>query len=64
MDSVWFGIAAFFEGLFKFLPPTGGLANILFCVIGFVSNAIWIWYIMKNPDKVKTNKMEDLYPNR
>lgn len=63
MDSVWYGIAAFFEGLYKILPATGGLANILFCTLGFVSNAIWIWYIMKNPDKVKTNRMEELYPN-
>ncbi|MFI5220051.1 MAG: hypothetical protein ACHQNT_11255 [Bacteroidia bacterium] len=44
MDAVWYGIAAFFEFIFKIIKPIGMSIDMLFFAIGVVGSAYWLWY--------------------
>ena len=44
MDAVWYGIAAFFEFIFKIVKPIGMKVDILFFIIGLAGSAYWLWY--------------------
>ena len=44
MDAVWYGIAAFFELIFKLVKPIGMSIDILFFIIGIAGSIFWLWY--------------------
>ena len=63
MDAVWYGIADFFEFLFKIAKPIGMKVDMLFLLIGSVGIIYWLWYtihvkkgganFLSNPPKSK-----------
>lgn len=44
MDAIWYGIANFFEFIFKLVKPIGMSVDILFIIIGFIGTFYWLWY--------------------
>jgi hypothetical protein len=44
MDAVWYGIANFFQFLFKLIKPIGMSIDMIFLLIGFVGAIYWLWY--------------------
>lgn len=44
MDAVWYGIADFFEFIFKIIKPIGMNIDIIFFILGIVGSVFWLWY--------------------
>ena len=44
MDAVWYGLADFFQFIFKFVKPIGMSVDMLFLITGFVGTFYWLWY--------------------
>lgn len=44
MDAVWYGIAAFFEFIFKLVKPIGMGIDMIFFILGIAGSVYWLWY--------------------
>lgn len=60
MTAVFHGIGDFFESIFPALQSIGAASNILFSALLAIANFIWMWYLVKNKDKYRSNSMQDL----
>ncbi|MBK9478212.1 MAG: hypothetical protein IPP56_08835 [Bacteroidetes bacterium] len=58
MTAVFHGIGDFFESIFPALQTIGASSNILFSIIMTIANFIWMWYLVKNKDRFKSNNMD------
>lgn len=47
MDAVWYGIADFFEFIFKIVKPIGMGIDMLFFALGTIGTIYWLWYTVK-----------------
>jgi hypothetical protein len=47
MDAVWYGIADFFEFIFKIIKPIGMHIDMLFFALGIIGTIYWLWYTVK-----------------
>jgi hypothetical protein len=53
MDSVWYFIADFFQGIFKIMNWMSPWFNKLLIVIGFIAFFIWVSYMTKQKEVEK-----------
>ena len=63
MDAVWYGIADFFEFLFKITKPIGMNIDLLFLFLGTVGTIYWLWYTV-HVKKGGRNFMSDPPPGK
>jgi hypothetical protein len=53
MDAVWYFIASFMEGIFRFVPFVGLWFNKLLIAIGFVAFFLWLNYMSRQKEEQK-----------
>jgi len=59
MDQFWYATADFFQALFPIFKAMGRLGAIFFGVSIAVLSFYWMWVLMKNPDEIRSNRVED-----
>ena len=60
MTAVFHGIGNLFESTFPLVEAIGAGSNIIFSALLATANFIWMWYLIKNKDKYRSNSMQDL----
>ncbi len=53
MTSIWFAIGDFFTAIIPAIKSMGRAGNFFFFFLGFIANAAWIVYMMKNSGEDK-----------
>lgn len=59
MDAVWYAIADFFEFCFPLFRALGKFMVAFFGFAIAIMSFYWMWYLSKNPDKIRSNRVED-----
>ena len=59
MTTVWYGIGDFVTGITPGIRAIGHFGNIFFSLATAILSFYWMSVLAKNPDKVRSNRIED-----
>lgn len=59
MDQFWYATADFFQALYPLFKTLGRFGAIFYGLAIAVLSFYWMWVLMKNPDEIRSNRVED-----
>lgn len=59
MDGLWYLIKDIFEALYPAFKAVGRFGDAFFALSIAILSFYWIFHLAKNPDAIRSNKLED-----